>query len=128
MLENSKEYYSKLSFTIRNFLEAKVFDHSLESTTDELLYELKRISSSNELKLSFSTLNKIESVLRTADLVKFAKYQPDENHARKDTEIISQTIDEINDILPEPTIEELKNTYFIPIFLKCFNWNYLCKR
>ena len=111
MLENSKEYYSKLSFTIRNFLEAKVFDHSLESTTDELLYELKRISSSNELKLSFSTLNKIECVLRTADLVKFAKYQPDENHARKDTEIISQTIDEINDILPEPTIEELKKDY-----------------
>ena len=111
IIENSKEYYSRLSFTIRNFLEAKVFDHSLESTTDELLYELNRIRSNDELKFSLATLNNIQSVLNTADLVKFAKHQPEEIDARKDTETISKTIDEINEILPEPTIEELKKDY-----------------
>ena len=111
ILENSKEYYSRLSFTIRNFLEAKVFDHSLESTTDELLYELNRIRSNDELKFSLATLNNIQSVLNTADLVKFAKHQPEEIDARKDTETISKTIDQINEILPEPTIEELKKDY-----------------
>ena len=71
--EGAKEYYSKLSFIIRNFLEIKVFDHSLESTTDELLFELKRIKSSGELNLTSSTLNNLHQVLQTADLVKFAK-------------------------------------------------------
>ncbi|SVB91465.1 uncharacterized protein METZ01_LOCUS244319, partial [marine metagenome] len=109
--EGAKEYYSKLSFIIRNFLEIKVFDHSLESTTDELLYELKRIKSSGKLKLTSSTLNNLHQVLQTADLVKFAKYYPDEDIAKKDTEKIKITVDEINNILPEPTIEELKKDY-----------------
>ena len=109
--EGAKEYYSKLSFIIRNFLEIKVFDHSLESTTDELLFELKRIKSSGELKLTSSTLNNLHQVLQTADLVKFAKYYPDENIAKKDTEKIKTTVDEINNCLPEPTIEELKKDY-----------------
>ena len=109
--QNAKEYYSKLSFIIRNFLEIKVFDHSLESTTDELLYELKRIKSKGELNLASSTLNNLQKVLQTADLVKFAKYQPDEDIAKKDTEVINITVDEINNILPEPTIEELKKDY-----------------
>ncbi len=106
-----KGYYSKLSFIIRNFLEIKVFDHSLESTTDELLYELKRIKSSGELKLTTSTLNNLHQILQTADLVKFAKYHPDEDIAKKDIEKIKIIVDEINDILPEPTIEELKKDY-----------------
>jgi len=110
-VQNAKEYYSKLSFIIRNFLEIKVFDHSLESTTDELLYELKRIKSKGELNLASLTLNNLQKVLQTADLVKFAKYQPDEDIAKKDTEVINITVDEINNILPEPTIEELKKDY-----------------
>ena len=110
-VQNAKEYYSKLSFIIRNFLEIKVFDHSLESTTGELLYELKRIKSKGELNLASSTLNNLQKVLQTADLVKFAKYQPDEDIAKKDTEVINITVDEINNILPEPTIEELKKDY-----------------
>ena len=109
--DGAKEYYSKLSFIIRNFLEIKVFDHSLESTTDELLFELKRIKSSGELKLTSSTLNNLHQVLQTADLVKFAKHYPDENIAKKDTEKIKTTVDEINNCLPEPTIEELKKDY-----------------
>ena len=109
--EGAKEYYSKLSFIIRNFLEIKVFDHSLESTTDELLFELKRIKSSGELNLTSSTLNNLHLVLQTADLVKFAKHYPDEDIAKKDTEVINITVDEINNILPEPTIEELKKDY-----------------
>ena len=109
--EGAKEYYSKLSFIIRNFLEIKVFDHSLESTTDELLFELKRIKSSGELNLTSSTLNNLHQVLQTADLVKFAKHYPDEDIAKKDTEVINITVDEINNILPEPTIEELKKDY-----------------
>ena len=106
-----KGYYSKLSFIIRNFLEIKVFDHSLESTTNELLFELKKIKSSGELKLTTSTLNNLHQILQTADLVKFAKYHPDEDIAKKDTEKIKIIVDEINNILPEPTMEELKKDY-----------------
>lgn len=109
--EKIKEYYSKLSFILRNFLEKKVFDRSLESTTDELLYELNKIKSKGELQLISSTLDNIHGVLKTADLVKFAKYQPEEHTARKDAEIISNTIDKINKILPEPTIDELKKDF-----------------
>ena len=49
--------------------------------------------------------------MQTADLVKFAKHYPDEDIAKKDTEVINITVDEINNILPEPTIEELKKDY-----------------
>jgi len=109
--KGAKGYYSKLSFIIRNFLEIKVFDHSLESTTNELLFELKKIKSSGELKLTTSTLNNLHQILQTADLVKFAKYHPDEDIAKKDTEKIKIIVDEINNILPEPTMEELKKDY-----------------
>ena len=76
-----------------------------------MLYELKRIKLKGELKLASSTLNNLQKVLQTADLVKFAKHYPDEDIAKKDTEVINITIDEINNILPEPTIEELKKDY-----------------
>ena len=61
--------------------------------------------------MTSSTLNNLHQVLQTADLVKFAKYYPDEDIAKKDTEKIKITVDEINNILPEPTIEELKKDY-----------------
>ena len=61
--------------------------------------------------MTSSTLNNLHQVLQTADLVKFAKYYPDEDIAKKDTEKVKITVDEINNILPEPTIEELKKDY-----------------
>ena len=83
----------------------------MESTTNELLFELKKIKSSGELKLTTSTLNNLHQILQTADLVKFAKHHPDEDVAKKDTEKIKIIVDEINDILPEPTMEELKKDF-----------------
>ena len=38
-----KEYYSELTFIIRRYLEEKVYDHSLESTTQELVEKRVRL-------------------------------------------------------------------------------------
>jgi len=47
-------------------------------------------------------------VFSRADLVKFAKYEPDIHIAEKDLDILTKEIDNIKSILPEPTKEELE--------------------
>ncbi len=66
-----KEYQSKLTFAIREYLENRYDIQALESTTDEIARELK--------KQEFATDDEIalKEILQVADLVKFAKATPD---------------------------------------------------
>jgi hypothetical protein len=73
-----KEYYSELSHILRGYLEDAYKIPALESTTDELM----SILNSNEM-ITFQSLDKsdfllgkIQDLLQTADLAKFAKVIP----------------------------------------------------
>lgn len=107
-LENSqiKEYYSELTFAIRKYLDEKVYDKALESTTDELINRLTLLKDGNQYDLSKETIKNIESILKRADLVKFAKSAPDVELARMDRNTIDVEIDHVKEVLPEPTEEE----------------------
>ena len=105
--EEIKTYYSDLTLILRQYLDEKVYEQSLESTTDELMSRLKTLKAANQIKLSKETIQNIETILKRADLVKFAKSKPDYQLAKLDKNTIELEIDHVKEGLPEPTEEEL---------------------
>ncbi|WP_317190639.1 hypothetical protein [Winogradskyella marina] len=101
-----KEYYSELTFIIRKYLDEKVYDRALESTTSELVSRLNLLKEGNQIPLSKETIQHIESILKRADLVKFAKSAPDTALAEMDKSTIDKAIDHVKVSLPEPSEEE----------------------
>jgi hypothetical protein len=74
----TKLYYSELTDTIRTYIEQRFNVPAMEQTSEETLTEFKSERILSEEKL----FNSLEKILRNADLVKFAKYEPlpDENN------------------------------------------------
>ena len=105
--EEIKTYYSDLTLILRQYLDEKVYEQSLESTTDELVSRLQTLEAANQITLSKDTIRNIETILKRADLVKFAKSKPDFQLAKLDKSTIELEIDHVKDGLPEPTEEEL---------------------
>jgi large-conductance mechanosensitive channel len=85
-----KLYYTRLADILRTYLWHRYDIKTLERTTDEILGSLKNTGFSND-----ELYNKLENVLRTADLVKFARMHPlpDENDANLNHayEFVNQT-------------------------------------
>lgn len=108
-LENNeiKAYYSDLTQIIRKYLDEKVYDRALESTTDELINRLNLLRDGNQIDISKDDIKNIETILKRADLVKFAKSKPDVELAKLDRNTIDLEIDQVKQALPEPTEEEL---------------------
>ena len=105
--EEIKTYYSDLTLILRQYLDEKVYEQSLESTTDELITRLNTLKAANQIKLSKETILNIETILKRADLVKFAKSKPDYQLAKLDKNTVELEIDHVKEGLPEPTEEEL---------------------
>nr|WP_308993648.1 BatD family protein [Mariniflexile sp. KMM 9835]MDQ8213221.1 BatD family protein [Mariniflexile sp. KMM 9835] len=104
--DSIKEYYSDLTFIIRKYLDEKVYDRALESTTDELINRLNILKDGNQIELSLEDIKNLESILKRADLVKFAKSAVDIELAKLDRNTIDIEIDHVKEALPEPTEEE----------------------
>ncbi|MGA1225764.1 MAG: hypothetical protein ACO3VF_00645 [Tamlana sp.] len=104
--QNLKDYYSELTFIIRKYLDEKVYDHALESTTDELINRLNLLKEGNQVDLNKEDIKNLESILKRADLVKFAKSAPDIELAKIDRDTIDIEIDHVKEALPDPTEEE----------------------
>ncbi|MGV6831923.1 MAG: hypothetical protein ACWA5P_10260 [bacterium] len=107
-LENDeiKKYYSELTMIIRTYLDEKVYDRALESTTDQLIDRLQLLREANKIALDKETINNFKTIFKRADLVKFAKSKPDIELARIDRDTIDNEIDSVKESLPEPTEEE----------------------
>lgn len=104
--EDLKGYYSELTFIIRKFLDEKVYDRSLESTTDQLIERLQLLKDGNQFDFQKDTISNIETIFKRADLVKFAKSQPDIVLAQLDKQTIIKELDAVKATLPEPSEEE----------------------
>jgi hypothetical protein len=65
-----KGYHSRITDLLRGYIEERYHVPALESTTDELIREL-RVS-----PLSTDQRGQLENMLRLADMVKFAKTTP----------------------------------------------------
>ncbi len=68
-----KAYQSELTFIIRDYLEDRYDVPALESTTDEIIRNLK------DANLDITQVGSLKRILQVADLVKFAKATPDES-------------------------------------------------
>jgi hypothetical protein len=65
-----KQYYSEITEIVRRFFEGRYGILALEMTSDEILNEIKHTEDSEPV------MHRIKTFLTTADLVKFAKYEP----------------------------------------------------
>lgn len=78
----TKEYYSELSYIIREYFETKYFIRTLEMTTEQIEY------CNDFLKLNKKYFKDIIEVLKKADKVKYARDIPDFDIKIKDKELI----------------------------------------
>lgn len=104
--DKSKEYYSELTRIIRSFIDEKVYDRALESTTAQLIERLELLAEAQDFTLKKETINQIDTIFKRADLAKFAKQQPEMVVAEADLKETDFILDEINKLLPEPSEEE----------------------
>ncbi len=98
--ENTKEYYTKLTDTLRKYIEERYGFSAMEMTSSEII---ERLVAASDQK----SLEELRQLFMTADLVKFAKYSTmiNENDAN-----LVNAIDFINETKLEnlPTEETVK--------------------
>lgn len=95
-----KPYYSDMTSIARSYIE-DTFDISAhELTTQETVAILKQTFSQKKIKIDKTVVEEFKKVLQTADLVKFAKSQPQEFEISADTNRIQKVIDTINIAYP----------------------------
>ena len=103
---NHKEYYSVLTDIIRKYLEEEIHIAATESTTDELLTKLQVFLDAGKLHLSSDVVEELRTVLRKADLVKFAKSKPEDFEAENDRKSIETIVVKTNEGLPDISEQE----------------------
>jgi hypothetical protein len=99
----TKEYYSELTEIVRGYIERELNVPALEKTTDEVLEMVKAFIKSDTTETSKETISILKNLLRSADLVKFAKSKPlaiEIEDDRRDAEYI------IGNLKPKPIIKE----------------------
>ena len=101
-----KKFYSELTLIIRRYLDEKVYDRAMESTTYELISRLQLLKDGNQFPFKNETIQNIETILKRADLVKFAKSKPDVALAEMDRITIEKELENVKATLPEPSEEE----------------------
>ena len=87
-----KEYHSELTYIVREYLENRYHISALESTTHEILNDLKGVEFDNRFK------NNLTDMLSIADLVKFAKAESTE-------EINQRIIDQAEEFVQTTKLE-----------------------
>lgn len=95
--ENQKEYYTRLTDTLRIYIKERFGFSAMEMTTREII---NRLQAEDPMKVA-----ELREVFETADLVKFAKYSTLINE--NDRNLVS-AIDFINSTKTEEIVEEHK--------------------
>lgn len=105
-----KDYYSKLTDIARIYIEEAIHVPAMESTTTELIEAMRVAVQRKKMRLSQETFEQLEKVLRTADLVKFAKSRPMDFEIVEDRSRIEKTIVTIDKSIPEEKEEDEQHT------------------
>ena len=104
--ENPKEYYTRLTETLRKYIEDRYGFNAMEMTSSEIIERLER-AMADDAKTAETMKQELRQLFTTADLVKFAKYSTMINE--NDANLVS-AIDFINQTKQEnqPTEEVVK--------------------
>jgi len=105
--ERSKEYYSSLTEIIKRYLDKEIDDNAMESTSDELIERLQLHKDAGHFEFDDATIQKLDTILKRADLIKFAKMKEREGQAFTDRNVVEEILNETKEIIPELSEEEL---------------------
>ena len=99
--EDSKEYYTQLTDTLRNYIKERYGFNAMEMTSDEIIQHLQEVNDEE-------AINELRELFQTADLVKFAKYSTLINENDRNLvsaiEYINQTKLEEPEQKPQPEV------------------------
>lgn len=101
-----KDYYSELTDIARTYIEEAIHVPAMESTTTELIDAMRIAVQQRKMSLTQETFEQLERVLRTADMVKFAKSRPMDFEIANDRTSIEKTIVVIDRSIPEEKEED----------------------
>ncbi|MBD3582051.1 hypothetical protein [Flavobacterium selenitireducens] len=101
-----KDYYSELTDIARTYIEEVIHIPAMESTTSELIVALRDAASNKKMPINQDTFENLERVLKTADLVKFAKSRPMDFEIIGDKEKIEKVIVVIDKSVPKEEEDE----------------------
>ena len=93
----TKQFYSLLSENLRRFLHAALEVDTMERTTDEIVADLR-----DHPAMDQGSLGNVEDFLRTADLVKFAKYAPELSSGRRVPEAGVSIVSQVESAISPP--------------------------
>lgn len=97
---NFKTYHSEISHILREYLENRYDINALESVTDEIILDLK------VFEIDLAQVSHLKNVLQVADLVKFAKVEPNEEEHR---DVMSLSVEFVRETQFVEEIVELKD-------------------
>lgn len=99
MSEDSKEYYTKLTDALRQYINERYGFNAMEMTSYEIIEKLQEVNDK-------SAIEELRELFHTADLVKFAKYNTQINENDRNLvsaiEYINQTKQEETEQKPQP--------------------------
>ena len=101
-----KNYYSELTDIARDYIEEVIEIPAKESTTSELIASLKKAVNIKKLNFTKQSFSNLENVLKQADLVKFAKVEPQQNQIEDDYKRIEKSIISLHQSIPTEDVEE----------------------
>lgn len=97
--DKTKEYYLAISEVLRVYLENRFYVNALETTTDEILDNMKLANDNTSLN------HKLKELLQQCDLAKFAKFKP---VPEENTRLMKAAQDFVLHTKPKPVTEESK--------------------
>lgn len=106
-----KDYYSELTNIARTYIEEAIHVPAMESTTSELIEAMQLAVRKKRMNLTQDTFEQLEKILRTADMVKFAKSRPLDFEIAEDRSRIEKTIVVIDKSIPEEKEEDDLHTH-----------------
>lgn len=104
---NTKTYYSELTGIVKRYLDRKVTEDALESTTDELLDSLQLLKHSGTIPFKTDLLRDLKEVLERADLIKFANQSAPEHLREEDRKFMEFVVVETEKMLPDEEEEQI---------------------
>lgn len=102
--QDYKLFYINLGDAIREYFEDLYHIPALESTSREILYELRRRAVDEEL------IDKTKAVLQEADMVKFAKFTPTEAQAEKALDKADEFLNRAREV-DKPRVDHLRRKH-----------------
>jgi hypothetical protein len=93
-----REYYFRLSEIFRRYIERRFHIPAVERTTEEIMPDIVRLQECGP-----AVKAETQDILRYADLVKFARFQPDRNTSAQDYQKVVRVIEATKKALPAET-------------------------